>query len=218
MESSTEQRINDLQQDLSTRLRLTEPPKQWDWHLHDGNAHYCNEKVMFSSYTMVNRTVSYNGARMSIAGIGTVDLRVSTGPQPDGTEGAATRRITLCLHIPDAPSNGLSKQRLLADAHDVQESAAMFSFREESGRWLYYGYMPSRRVAVAGEIIRGIAPNTIQPTVAPIWSVHISRGVMEDCVAWQRIDLEEAENIWLRCTWTQSSRIGRSDLEAPTRV
>ena len=65
--------------------------------LHDGNAHYCNEKTMFTSYTAVNTTVMCNGTQIFIARTGTVDLVVSTGPQRDGTEGVATRRLVLCL-------------------------------------------------------------------------------------------------------------------------
>lgn len=82
-----------------------------EWYIHEGNTHCSNDEDWFISYTKVDAEVLCNGRVMQIAGFGAAEFDAALVlHNPDHPP--MTRERNLCLHIPEAPCNGLSKQRM----------------------------------------------------------------------------------------------------------
>ncbi|KAJ0417921.1 hypothetical protein BJY00DRAFT_315519 [Aspergillus carlsbadensis] len=80
----------------------------WDWMLVAGNTHYAKDRASFIAYRHIARycPAAMLGRPVLVAGVGTVELKVPSSPNP----GSYVRTLVLenVLHLPNAVCNGFS--------------------------------------------------------------------------------------------------------------
>ncbi|KAI1357874.1 hypothetical protein F5Y08DRAFT_323116 [Xylaria arbuscula] len=87
----------------------------WIWSFHSGDAHACAERDLFTEYTkfpsQATSSFTHHGSRkMSVAGVGSIDLPVQSTQYPDGRRGSlATLRLNRVLHVPELPFNVVAR-------------------------------------------------------------------------------------------------------------
>lgn len=102
----------DVKEDDRMNGKQETPPQRrcWDWMIVCGDCHYARDRSAFKTYRHVGKTVTGNGLipnqNIFVAGIGTVELRVST----DNEEGSPDGVLVLenVLHLPSAICNGFN--------------------------------------------------------------------------------------------------------------
>ena len=166
-----------------------------DWYVHAGNAHYANDKGCFTSYTSVDAQILCNGKAIRIAGFGAAEFDAALVlHNPDHP--AMTLELNLCLHIPEAPCNGLSKQRMTVGARTYEGLGSHFSFAGEDGLPVCHGTLPSGRIILASEAGEQDLLDSSQQAFSPAWAVQVTRSEMGRCIEAQDEALNRARAIY----------------------
>lgn len=165
------------------------------WYVHNGNAHYANDKACFTSYTKIDAEGLCNGKPMAIAGFGTAEFDAAMVlHSPDRP--AMTMELNLCMHIPDAPCNGISKQRMTLGARDYEEGEDKFSFVGQDGLPVCHGTLPSRRIILAGETVQEDLLSSSPQTASPAWEVQVAPVEIAKCLEMLEEMLSRSKTIY----------------------
>ncbi|PWY80721.1 hypothetical protein BO70DRAFT_362677 [Aspergillus heteromorphus CBS 117.55] len=123
----------DVKEDRKSKRRENPSDRRcWDWMIVSGACHYARDRISFTDYRPVERTIG--DSKTYVAGVGSVELNVLPGP------GLPPRTILLheVLHIPAALSNGFNFGKYLkANGGETKFGPGVWTSTDGEGRPLW---------------------------------------------------------------------------------